>query len=136
MTSEQSWASRSVAGTAESPWQAERSRRTEELYAADRDVRSPWGLEDDLDLSDRHDDEHADVAFRGEVKEQMRLARLRLYSYCMTLSACVLALMAFMYLLTGTADGDAGFTSIGIMFSGLMVVMLWAAMRVTKAGES
>ena len=103
----------------------------------DRDVRAPWGLdEDDLQLSDRHDDGHADAAFRGEVKEQMRLARLRLYSYCMTLSACVLALMAFMYLLTGTADGDAGFTSIGIMFSGLMVVMLWAAMRVTKAGES
>lgn len=112
-------------------------RRTEELYAADRDVRGPWGLDDDdLQLSDRHDDSHADAAFRGEVKEQMRLARLRLYSYCMTLSACVLALMAFMYLLTGTADGDAGFTSVGIMFVGLMVLMLWAAMRVTKAGES
>jgi hypothetical protein len=131
VTSEPTWASRSVAGTAESPWGAARSRRTEDLYAAGRDVRSPWG-DDDLDLGDRPDD----VAFRGEVKEQLRLARLRLYSYCMTLSACVLALMAFMYLLTGTADGDAGFTGIGIMFVGLMVVMLWAAMRVTKAGES
>ena len=68
-------------------------------------------------------------------KARARLVRLRLYSYCMTLSACVLALMAFMYLLTGTADGDAGFTSVGVMFLGMMILMLWGALRVTRAGE-
>jgi hypothetical protein len=71
----------------------------------------------------------------GRRRARARLMRLRLYSYCMTLSACVLALMAFMYLLTGTADGDAGFTSIGVMFLGMMIVMLWGALRVTRAGE-
>jgi hypothetical protein len=130
VTSEQAWAPRSAAGIAESPRGLSSARATEALYAADRDVRRPWGLdEEELDRAERS-------GARSDVKEQFRLARLRLYSYCMTLSACVLALMAFMYLVTGTADGDPGFTSIGIMFTGMMVVMLWAAMRVTKAGES
>ena len=76
-----------------------------------------------------------EVDHRAAGKSRAKLARLRLYSYCMTLSACVLALMAFMYLLTGTADGDAGFTSLGVMFLGVMIIMLWGALRVTRAGE-
>jgi hypothetical protein len=82
-----------------------------------------------------YQDEWAPDQERARTKERNRLARLRLYSYCMTLSACVLALMSFMYLLTGTADGDASFTSIGVLFLAMMITMLWGALRVTRAGE-
>ena len=106
----------------------------EQAPAPDRDVSAAaWTIGHGAYEADWEVEERDDRARRR--KARARLVRLRLYSYCMTLSACVLALMAFMYLLTGTADGDAGFTSIGVMFLGLMIVMLWGALRVTRAGE-
>lgn len=76
-----------------------------------------------------------DRAYQDAVAEQLRLSRLRLYSYCMTLSACVLALMTFMYLVQGIGDGDGTFTGIGVMFAGATVLMLWGALRVTQLGD-
>lgn len=64
-----------------------------------------------------------------------RLARLRLYSYCLTLAACVLALMSFMYLAQGTADGDSTFTWLGAMFVACTALTLWLAVRVTQVGD-
>lgn len=64
--------------------------------------------------------------------EELRLARLRLYSYCLTLTACVFALMSFMYLVQGTADGDASFTALGVLFVALTGASLWSAVRVTR----
>lgn len=72
---------------------------------------------------------------REQVKEQQRMARLRLYSYFMTLAACVFALMTFMYLVQGEGDGDATFLSLGAMFGAITVFLLWAAVRVTRFGE-
>lgn len=72
---------------------------------------------------------------RVHAREQARLARLRLYSYFMTLAACVFALMTFMYLVQGEGDGDATFLSLGALFGAITVFLLWAAVRVTRFGE-
>lgn len=64
-----------------------------------------------------------------------RLARLRLCSYCLTLAACVLALMSFMYLTQGTADGDRAATWLGAMFVVSTALTLWLAVRITRVGD-
>ncbi len=136
MTSEQGRAARSVAGVAEDTDEFGLATATPSLYGTEPGVTpSPWDTDDDLFGAPAEAPHSRSADKRARVKEQLRLSRLRLYSYCMTLSACVLALMAFMYLITGTADHDAGFTSIGFLFVAMMVGMLWAAMRVTRAGE-
>lgn len=68
-------------------------------------------------------------------RREARLARLRLYSYCLTLAACVLALMSFMYLAQGTADGDSTFSWLGALFVVSTGLTLWLAVRVTQVGD-
>jgi hypothetical protein len=72
---------------------------------------------------------------RARAAYEAKLSRLRLYSYCLTLGSCVLALMAFMYVTQGTADGDATFTWLGVAFGGATVCTLWSAIRVSQVGE-
>lgn len=68
-------------------------------------------------------------------RREARLSRLRLYSYCLTLGACVLALMSFMYLTQGTADGNSTFLWLGATFVVSTALTLWLAVRVTQVGE-
>ncbi len=68
-------------------------------------------------------------------RREARLSRLRVYSYCLTLAACVLALMSFMYLAQGTADGDSSFVWLGAMFVATTALTLWLAVRVTRVGD-
>lgn len=63
--------------------------------------------------------------------EARRLSRLRLYSYCLTLLACVIGMLAFMYLTQGLADGDTSFAAIGAGFVLGTVAALWGAVLVT-----
>ncbi|MGQ0631321.1 MAG: hypothetical protein ACT4P1_09775 [Sporichthyaceae bacterium] len=63
--------------------------------------------------------------------EARRLSRLRLYSYCLTLLACVLGLLAFMYLAQGLADGDHSFAAVGGAFAAGAIAALWGAVLVT-----
>lgn len=72
---------------------------------------------------------------RARAAYEAKLSRLRLYSYCLTLSSCVLALMSFMYLTQGTADGDSTFVWLGFAFVAATLVTLYLAIRVTKVGE-
>ena len=72
---------------------------------------------------------------RARAAHEAKLARLRLYSYCLTLAACVLALMSFMYLAQGIADGDSEFTSFGAAFVAATFAALWSAIRVSKVDE-
>lgn len=72
---------------------------------------------------------------RARAAYESRLSRLRLYSYCLTLGACVLALMSFMYLTQGTADGDATFVWLGAGFAAGTVTALWSAVRITHVAE-
>ncbi|HUR01343.1 MAG TPA: hypothetical protein VM347_02280 [Nonomuraea sp.] len=72
---------------------------------------------------------------RARAAYEAKLSRLRLYSYCLTLSACVLALMSFMYLTQGAADGDATFVWLGVAFVSATVVMLWSAIRITHVSD-
>ncbi|HUR74981.1 MAG TPA: hypothetical protein VMZ00_11950 [Sporichthya sp.] len=72
---------------------------------------------------------------RARAAYEAKLSRLRLYSYCLTLTSCVLALMSFMYLAQGAADGDATFVWLGVAFLSATVVMLWSAIRITHVGE-
>ncbi|MGQ0623883.1 MAG: hypothetical protein ACT4PP_04400 [Sporichthyaceae bacterium] len=62
-----------------------------------------------------------------------RLRRLRLYSYCLTLLACVMALLAFMYLAQGLADRDGSFAALGAGFVVGTGAALWGAVLVTHA---
>ena len=66
---------------------------------------------------------------------EAKLSRMRLYSYCLTLSACVLALMSFMYLIQGAADGDATFVGLGVGFVTATAATLWVAVRITHVAE-
>jgi hypothetical protein len=72
---------------------------------------------------------------RARAAHEAKLSRLRLYSYCLTLLSCVLALMSFMYLAQGTADGDSTFTWLGVAFVASTVGTLWCAIRVTQSGD-
>ena len=72
---------------------------------------------------------------RARAAHEAKVSRLRLYSYCLTLAACVLALMSFMYLTQGTADGDPTFTWLGVAFVAGTGVALWSAVAITKLGE-
>lgn len=74
-------------------------------------------------------------ALRGRLAHEAKLARLRLYSYCLTLAACVFALMSFMYLAQGTADGDSTFVTLGAGFVLCTAATLWLAVRVTHVME-
>lgn len=72
---------------------------------------------------------------RARAAYEAKLSRLRLYSYCLTLTACVLALMAFMYLTQGAADGDATFVWLGVAFVAATVTALWSAIRITHVAD-
>ena len=72
---------------------------------------------------------------RARAAYEAKLSRLRLYSYCLTLTACVLALMSFMYLTQGAADGDPTFVWLGVAFVAATVVALWSAIRITHVSE-
>jgi hypothetical protein len=64
------------------------------------------------------------------------MGRLRLASYCLTLSACVFALMTFMYVVQGVGDSDGTFFGLGLMFGAGTALLLWAAVWVTRVGEA
>ncbi len=70
------------------------------------------------------------------VRAEIRLGRLRLTSYCLTLSSCVFALMTFMYVVQGAGDSDVTFLGLGIMFGVLTAALLWAAVWVTRSGDT
>jgi hypothetical protein len=72
---------------------------------------------------------------RARAAYEAKLSRLRLYSYCLTLTSCVLALMSFMYLAQGSADGDSTFVWLGVAFVSATVVTLWCAIRITHVSE-
>ncbi len=72
---------------------------------------------------------------RDRAAYEAKMSRLRLYSYCLTLTSCVLALMSFMYLTQGTADGDGTFVWLGVAFVSATVVTLWSAIRITHVSE-
>lgn len=72
---------------------------------------------------------------RARAAYEAKLSRLRLYSYCLTLTSCVLALMSFMYLTQGTADGDGTFVWLGVAFVSATLVTLWCAVRITHVSE-
>jgi hypothetical protein len=104
---------------------------------------------DDLDLHDTDADlpirtpldeaahlAHVIAMRRAYQRHELRLSRMRLYSYCMTLSACVFALMTFMYVTQGEADRDGTFIGLGTMFGAMTVFLLWGAVRVTRVGET
>lgn len=82
-----------------------------------------------------YDYEQARAHRRERARFQQRMARLRLYSYFMTLAACVFALMTFMYLVQGGGDEDTTFLALGGLFAAITVFLLWAAVRVTHVGE-
>lgn len=75
------------------------------------------------------------LAREAYLRAEVRMGRLRLASYCLTLSACVFALMTFMYLVQGAGDSDATFLSLGVMFGAITGLLLWAAVWVTRVGE-
>ncbi|MGQ0466609.1 MAG: hypothetical protein ACT4QG_14955 [Sporichthyaceae bacterium] len=102
---------------------------------ADRAISVPVDYVDELE-DDDFDWEQARRSRRERARFQQRMARLRLYSYFMTLAACVFALMTFMYLVQGSGDSDATFLSLGGLFAGMTVFLLWAAVRVTHVGEA
>lgn len=89
----------------------------------------------DEDEPDDVDWERARARRRERARLQQRMARLRLYSYFMTLAACVFALMTFMYLVQGGGDEDATFLALGGLFAAITVFLLWAAVRVTHVVE-
>jgi hypothetical protein len=72
---------------------------------------------------------------RARAAYEAKLGRLRLYSYCLTLGACVLALMSFMYVTQGAADGDGTFVWLGVAFASATLVALWAAIAITHVNE-
>ncbi len=72
---------------------------------------------------------------RARAAYEARLSRLRLYSYCLTLTSCVLALMSFMYLTQGSADGDSTFLWLGVAFVSATALTLWCAIRITHVSE-
>ncbi|MGQ0845221.1 MAG: hypothetical protein ACT4QF_13925 [Sporichthyaceae bacterium] len=88
-----------------------------------------------LDYEEDYGYEQARARRRARAKAHQKMARLRLYSYFMTLAACVFALMAFMYLVQGQGDRDATFLTLGALFGAITVFLLWAAVRVTHVGE-
>ncbi len=100
---------------------------------ADLPISVPVDYDQDLNEADAL--EEARRQRRARVRANQRMARLRLYSYFMTLAACVFALMAFMYLVQGEGDRDALFLSLGAMFGAITIFLLWAAVRVTRFGE-
>jgi hypothetical protein len=85
-------------------------------------------------LPSRHDDRESDRALHADRwrRAQARMARQRFYSYCLTLSASVFALMTFMYGVQGRADADRTFIGLGVMFAATTAFLLWAAVRVTR----
>jgi hypothetical protein len=98
---------------------------------ADRAISIPW---DDYEAAERA--EHLELLRRAYHRHEQRLSRMRLYSYCMTLSACVFALMTFMYVTQGEADRDGTFISLGTAFGAMTIFLLWGAVRVTRVGEA
>jgi hypothetical protein len=101
---------------------------------ADRPISTPW---DDYVAPDEAEHAaHLEMLRRAYQRHEQRLARMRLYSYCMTLSACVFALMTFMYVTQGEADRDGTFISLGTAFGAMTIFLLWGAVRVTRVGEA
>ena len=101
-----------------------------ELSHADADLPIRTPLDDAEHLA------YVEAMRRAYQRHELRLSRMRLYSYCMTLSACVFALMTFMYVTQGEADRDGTFIGLGTMFGALTVFLLWGAIRVTRVGET
>lgn len=97
--------------------------------AADLPIHTP------LDVA-AEDAAQLEILRRAYQRHEMRLSRMRLYSYCMTLSACVFALMTFMYVTQGEADRDGTFISLGTAFGAMTIFLLWGAVRVTRVGEA
>jgi hypothetical protein len=75
-------------------------------------------------------------AREARVRAEIRMGRLRLASYCLTLTACVFALMTFMYVVQGIGDSDGTFLWLGVMFGVFTALLLWAAVWVTRVGEA
>ncbi|HEX3828398.1 MAG TPA: hypothetical protein VHV82_14120 [Sporichthyaceae bacterium] len=75
-------------------------------------------------------------AREAAVRAEIRMGRLRLASYCLTLSSCVFALMTFMYVVQGAGDSDVTFLGLGVMFAVVTAALLWAAVWVTRSGEA
>jgi hypothetical protein len=96
--------------------------------AADRPIRTP--------LDDAEHLAYVEAMRRAYARHELRLSRMRLYSYCMTLSACVFALMTFMYVTQGEADRDGTFIGLGTLFGAMTIALLWGAVRVTRVGET
>lgn len=90
--------------------------------------------DDDRAADDRAADDRArDRALHARwLRAQARMARQRFYSYCLTLTASVFALMTFMYGVQGRADSDSTFIGLGVMFAATTAFLLWAAVRVTR----
>jgi hypothetical protein len=101
---------------------------------ADRPIRTP--LDEATAAADAADLMHLEMLRRAYRRHEQRLSRMRLYSYCMTLSACVFALMTFMYVTQGEADRDGTFISLGTAFGAMTIFLLWGAVRVTRVGEA
>jgi hypothetical protein len=101
-----------------------------ELHGPDADlpIRTP--------LDDAQHRAEVEALRRAYARHELRLSRMRLYSYCMTLSACVFALMTFMYVTQGEADRDGTFIGLGTMFGAMTIFLLWGAVRVTRVGET
>ena len=78
----------------------------------------------------------AQRAREAVVRAEIRMGRLRLASYCLTLSSCVFALMTFMYVVQGAGDSDATFLGLGALFGIVTGALLWAAVWVTRSGEA
>jgi hypothetical protein len=95
---------------------------------ADLPIRTP--------LDDAEHAAYVEAMRRAYERHELRLSRMRLYSYCMTLSACVFALMTFMYVTQGEADRDGTFIGLGTLFGATTVFLLWGAVRVTRVGET
>jgi len=70
------------------------------------------------------------------VRAEIRMGRMRLASYCLTLSSCVFALMTFMYVVQGAGDSDVTFLGLGVAFGVVTAALLWAAVWVTRSGEA
>jgi hypothetical protein len=106
-----------------------------EASAADRPALPATGPDPVDDVAIRLPDPY-ETPRRAHHEQRMRaearLGRRRFYSYCLTLTACVFALMTFMYGVQGQADSDGTFIGLGMLFAATTAFLLWAAVRITR----